>query len=200
MKSLKVRIPFLILTMILMLSTPGRAQFDKYKNPYLYKEKAKKAEMISNLGTFVPLTAGIIWWRFGNDNNNTWTGSVTLGLSGMIIGPSLGYYYGGCSHRGTTGIVVRTITGAITMGTAVAVGNSIESKGMNCPGLSAALGICAVGTIVLFIESLYDVSKVREIVNNSNREKARKAESHIALSPAYFADSNATGLQLQVTF
>jgi hypothetical protein len=187
--------------MILLVGTPGRAQFDKYKNPYLYKKKAKKAEMISNLGTFIPLAGGIIWWKYGNkDDDITWAGPVTLGLSGMIIGPSLGYYYGGCSHRGTTGIIVRTITGAITVGTAVAAGNSVESRGLNFQGFDVAIGVCAVGSLVLFLESLYDVSKVREIVNNSNREKARQAEAHIALSPAYFADSNATGLQLQVTF
>lgn len=178
-----------------------------------------KAQAISALSTFGPVATGVLWWaldgpeeiksyspdgrlRGSYPENPDRTGPVTLILSGIMIGPSAGYFYGDCADRGVKGTMLRVGIGALTMMAASKVASAAETgEALDFSGLAAGLAVGAVGVGIITIDAIYDIGQVKNTVENRNWKLMRQHEqTSVKLFPRYFADSGAGGLQLQVTF
>jgi len=120
-----------------------------------------------------------------------------LAIAGVLVGPSLGYFYGGKADRGMKGILIRTGTVALTW---VIGGIAAQSAGGGFSGLEAAIKVCAVGAGVVLIEAIYDIATVKSTVRKHNEELRQKNQTSVTLLPKYFADSGAGGLELRITF
>jgi hypothetical protein len=174
-----------------------------------------KSELWSSVTTYIPIVAGVfIWslqkpkhvveydsegrvdWEYDEDPNRTVP--VVIIASGIVIGPSSGYFYGRCAGRGANGIMLRVITGVATVVAACAVARSGESnEWMDFSNLYDAGMVAGIGAGIVIIEAAYDLARVKSTVRGHN-EKALNIS--ISLSPKIFSDGNAPGLELRAMF
>lgn len=176
------------------------AQDIRYDDSDFQLKSPGKAQALSSLSTAVPVFAGSVWAI----NSGMGAAQIALIGSGIVVGPSVGYFYGGCSKKGISGAIIRLGTGAFT---AFAVG-SIKDKERNenaglldfdmGPIIRYAVGV--VGCSVVLIQAVSDMARVRSAVEERNESLACQNGIKVSLSPIFFADSGAGGLELQVTF
>lgn len=98
-------------------------------------------------------------------------------------------------------MLLRAGTGALMIYWANSISVPESSEGL-LSGVGEGLGIAAIyalGTIVLMSEAAYDIGKVDNSVKKRNSKILNKI-SNVTLAPAYFADSNAGGLEMNITF
>jgi hypothetical protein len=203
-KMRRIKTTFMILVAVSIVMVQHSSAQGLEKEDYSFQTKsASKASFYSQLATAVPVTLG----AFSALTDDMGTSQLALISSGLIVGPSIGYFYGGCAKRGIAGALVRFGTGAF----ALFVINSIEKKddgeedsyGMNMDiNMGKAVGGVAalLGLTVVVIQSIYDISKVGETVEERNDELLTLYGMNVSLSPRYFADSGAGGLELNITF
>jgi len=160
-----------------------------------YEPKSEDAAAaLSFFGTAVPVGAGI--W-LGSELENT--GGLTLGLvtGGLMIGPSLGYFYADLYKRGLIGIGIRTF---IIGGTLVAE-EIRENKKKNCGWegcrVEGPSTIVLIGTGALFVATLADMFWVTEAVKMRNQ---KLYHGGFTVLPKYFPQHKTSGLQLQISF
>ncbi|UCC80434.1 MAG: hypothetical protein JSW64_03470 [Candidatus Zixiibacteriota bacterium] len=207
MKIFKVSLTVTMTVVILSVGAAGQVQKnsldfseDKLKSPV-------RAAQYSMMGVLLPIAAGVALWQidspdspYGYENPDR-TIPVMLIVSGVVLGPSAGYFYGGCPERGATGILIRVGTGALTAVAAKAAADAHESDGfMDFSGLEAALTVGAIGSGIIVIEAIADMALVKGAVEKKNIRIGQQKGPEVTLLPTYFADSGATGLQLNVTF
>ncbi len=157
---------------------PGQIQ----NAPKLKSEKTAFA--LSLFGTLLPTVSGFAS-LYGN------TGDVTPFIifgSGLVFGPSLGYFYGGRVGRGITGIGIRAGLAAATV---VAADEAGKSGGWG--GAIAA----SIGSGVVFVAGVVDIASVPGAVRKHNRLMQEKA---LVVTPAYFAQHGAPGVKVQIQF
>jgi hypothetical protein len=135
---------------------------------------ARRAQNYSLLGTLVPLP------------------TFVLTYPGLLVGPSLGYFYAGHSGRAWTGIGIR----------ALATGGMISSFvicGWDCGEGDAAYNIAwavfITSTGVFIGSAIYDIATVKGVVL---RGGSRPNKTTLTLAPRYFTDSRAVGMQLRL--
>lgn len=156
-----------------------------------------KALRWSLLGTLVPITTGVgTGILYSRPNDDPAPALVLIG-SGLLIGPSLGYFYGGKSDRGMKGVLIRTGIEVVTM---VGAGIAVSSGGGDFGDFGnvvAAFIVLAVGQGLVLAHGIYDIAKVKSEVRKYNQSLQ---ETTLMVAPKYFADSGAPGLQLRITF
>jgi hypothetical protein len=178
----------------------------------------QKAQAISALSTIGPVATGVLWWaldspeeiqsyspngrlRGSYPENADRTGPVTLILSGIMVGPSVGYFYGDCPDRGAKGIMLRVGIGALTMIAADNAASRGSGDAFSFDGMAAGLAVAAVGVGVITIYALYDIGRVQSTVEDRNGKMMRQHEqTSVKLLPRYFADSGAAGFGLNISF
>lgn len=211
-----------VLTVIaaLFVAATGQAQI-KDKSPFEFKYKsAEKAFRYSFFGTLIPVATGVAWWALDKSGQKTMTyGSgynghsytytedpdrtipIALMLTGVMVGPSLGYYYGGCPKRGTVGLCIRIGTGIGTVFLANSVANAYESdQPLDFSGVIAGLGVIVIGSGVILLETIVDIGNVQGTVDERNYNLSGLDSANVTILPMYFADFQTGGLQLNVTF
>jgi hypothetical protein len=176
-----------------------------------FKLKSENAALRwSLLSTVVPITVGATIWILDKHQVKYYTHGtytdieehqpsrlipVTLIFSGIIFGPSMGYFYAGESWRGIKGMIVRLVLGGGTgLCFLVAVGIGEE----NYANSTSPYGeIAFVGGVALLADAIYDIAKVKSTVQKHN---SRLQKTSLILAPKYFADSKACGIRVQIRF
>jgi hypothetical protein len=169
------------------------------------------AQTLSVLTTVLPITAGLLLNATSKENhvveydaggsptgfhdeNAQQTLAALVFLGGLIIGPSSGYFYGGCSERGTKGVFLRLGTGAAALMIASAVSVSSENGDWyEFKGLWENLRVIGVGFGLVVLEAILDVTKVDRIVREQN---SKRLGTQINLELGQLPSTNAIGLSL----
>jgi hypothetical protein len=217
MKTSKLTLTIVALA-ALITNSASRAQVSD-KSALNFKPRSSgDAQLYSLSGTLLPIAAGIAWWVLDEDEKvievmdyGDWSHSrVThvasdktipnsLIFAGLFGGPAIGYYYGGCYKRGNIGILIRA--GIFTL---FAVEPFLESKikgewtEWSASDLFDPRNVGGIYLLVL-IESVYDICKVKGAIDKYNHKHSNRT-SGLTLTPKYFADTGAAGLQLDVNF
>ena len=159
--------------------------------------------------TLAPIAAGAAIWSMQKPTVHTTTyytstedPNRTLPLvliaTGVIIGPSVGYFYGDCDDRGSNGIVIRGLLVGATVAAASIAGQSQHSSGfMDFSGLEAAMIAGSIGCGIILIDSIYDLCVVRKNVQSQNN---RKLATRVNLTPGIASDGATPTLNLSVAF
>jgi len=220
MKRLMAKLLVITTIIALMLGGTGQAQTKRLDFSDYRQKSPEKAAKYSVIGMLIPIVAGIAWWKIDNPKTKTetryydgWSYTSThtedpdhaipaiLIFSGIFLGPSAGYFYGGCPGRGVKGVLLRVGTGALTAVAASAAASSYESdEALDFSGIAAAATVGAIGSGMILIEAIIDIAKVKGAIEKNNIERTRQAGTNVKLLPRYFADSNAGGLELNITF
>jgi hypothetical protein len=112
-----------------------------------------------------------------------------LGLTGSVVGPSLGYFYGGMSGRGLSGAMARLVgLGGVVGGFAMLW----EEKNT---GLGAALMIVGGSTFV--VSTISDIAGVKKAVRKHN---GRTQGASLNVAPILSPKSKTVGLSFQLGF
>jgi hypothetical protein len=198
-RSKKMMIVATGLCWLMIISTAG-AQVSPLDTLTFQLKSPAGAQAISVLSTIGPVACGLLSATQGEDSYGT--PEVVLILSGITVGPSMGYFYGGKTARGFTGIGVRVGIGALTaMAASGAAANAAkDDQGFGFPDLEAAMTVGAVGAGIIAISAIYDIAAVRNAVEKRNSELIRRSQTSVKVFPKYFADSGAAGIQLQMNF
>ncbi len=150
--------------------------------------------------TVLPIMTGVVIWKYQTLEDPNRTLPIVLVSTGVILGPSFGYLYGGCSNRGLNGVAIRILVVGAGVGIGFAVGMSMHSdsdKWMDFSGLEEGIIIGSIGCGIAAIHALYDLAKVHGTVKEQNERRTRAA---LSLAPRLYGPSNAPGLQLALTF
>jgi hypothetical protein len=116
--------------------------------------------------------------------------TLVLAGPGIIVGPSLGYFYADMSGRALTGIGVRMAgMGGVVMSFVICGWDC--GPGHNNYNTAWVVFISSLG--VTFISAIYDISAVKENVRRHNESLIKKAG---LIEPAYFANSGAVGFRI----
>lgn len=183
--------------MVVVFSSNAYAQ-DKNSINFDFKPRSETNALLWSLsGTIVPIYAGTKLTKNGGP------GRLLLIASGVLIGPSLGYFYGDIPKRGLRGVAVRSgvIFGSFVIGGAIGLDICISLFG-NSNSECNDDGWTVVGLGALFVigHGLYDIATVKSTIQKHNLELMRKNQTSVTLMPKYFANSGAGGLELRVTF
>jgi hypothetical protein len=144
--------------------------------------------LISAAGTLGVVGIGIL---MNSRTSNFLPGGYVI-ASGIIVGPSFGYFYGNETGRGLGGIAVR----AGIMGGSMIIGiiaGSTQRNGWD--GLGTAVVISGIGAVITCIAALEDINHVGELIDENNT-KIRKAS--LSLETAYFPQTSSYGLNLRM--
>lgn len=200
------------------LANPGSAVLFPGFEQTLPKRKSEKTALVLSLaGTLVPIAAGTSAWAkhgFKRDQLGRYYASgpvlfyyrgpstpiAPFGLiaSGAIFGPSLGYLYGGLPERGLDeaarryGIFVGTIMAA-------QAAQIITTWRHTKPRVARQIisGISIAGGGLLLITAAIDVAKTPGSVQKRNRILQART---LSVTPAFFAQHGAPGLNIQLQF
>ena len=216
MRTTKVTAIALVGAFLLLSSGAINAQDIRYDDSAFQLKSPQKAQAISALSTFGPVATGALWWALdGPDAVRTYdtygrspgsytkdpdrTGPITLIISGVMIGPSVGYFYGNATSRGVEGIAIRGGVAAASLIVGNEMGLEIDIFGT---GEADDDGWLVVITGVAFVigHAISDIASVKDHVRERNDELTYENRSSVTLTPKYFTGSGAAGLQLQVTF
>lgn len=116
------------------------------------------------------------------------------GGAGILFGPSVGYFYAGRGGRGMQGILIRIGTGAATGLVAIAVGTRGDDYGRNIPFF---IGVISLGGGLLMADAIYDIVKVKDVVR---KQSETLQKTGWLLTPKYFVNHKAGGMELHITF
>ncbi len=134
------------------------------------------ALMLSALGTFAAVAS--IWAPAA--------GRDWLFLGTLTIGPSLGFFYGGCWGRGLVSAGLRF--GGTVAVVAVALANDEEDL--------SALGLAWVGAMA--VSAVYDIATVKKAVRRQNARRMARRGVQVGVSP--FALSKGGGVSVSLSF
>jgi hypothetical protein len=206
------KIIIILLTVLVLAFYGSTSAQDKTSFNSNYKPKSeRKTLMWSVSGTVLPVATGLgilftdkdkikrsynaytdKWYTYRESPNPTLP--IVLLCSGIIIGPSLGYFYGGESDYGWKGIAIRSTT---CLGALIGAEMASQETGEVWNGWSVWSGVFFICSGVALVNSITDITKVRGAIREHNQFIR---ETAISLTPKYFADSGAGGLELRMTF
>ncbi|MCI0330500.1 MAG: hypothetical protein L0196_06050 [candidate division Zixibacteria bacterium] len=156
-----------------------------------------KALALSLLGSLIPATVGVtsaIAMPAGvapvpGAESDAWKNvGLLVGYSGLIVGPSLGYFYAGQVRRGLVGVGIRVASGA-----ALVRGLKIYNDG----GSDFGTALYSLGSVFLLYSIIDDITSVKGVVQKRNRSLQEKT---VTITPTYFAQHGAPGLKVQLQF
>src|SRR4029453_17134477 len=84
---------------------------------------------------------------------------------GILVGPSIGYFYGDCPGRGITGIMIRGGATAVVLGLTLSAGEYGDIDNVPPGYIYAVLG----AAILIGADALYDIGAVGENVRQRNQ-------------------------------
>jgi len=152
-------------------------------------QKSENAALaLSALGTLIPIGLGLAATGASEGPEGSPLPGIMI-LSGVLVGPSLGYFYGGLPWRGLASMGLR-LGGTVAVGAAIAIS-------WNDADNSSAEMLAWSGAALLVGSMVYDIASVKRTVRKHNRSLREKA---LIITPAYFAKSGAAGLQMQIKF
>lgn len=152
------------------------------------------------VGILVPVSAGGLIWaldqpdKYGRSPNRTIP--IVLILTGIVTGPSYGYFYAQQPGRGMLSIGIRLGIGAATWWATEVAQRSSETSAKFFDHPKAE--IVAVGALGILVSGIYDIVKVKNAVRKYN--KALLEKETFILTPKYFAESQALGLGIGMKF
>ena len=151
-----------------------------------------KAFHLSFLSTIIPATVGIGLAVTDEKVEEQAVAGGAVFSFGIIVGPSVGYIYGGRSGRGWAGVGIRSALIVGTVLLAAATAGDGEIGGGEAPAIIVLGGVTAA-TIVAII----DIATVKKAVRKRNQELGEK---NWMMAPKYFARSRAGGVEIKVKF
>jgi len=158
-----------------------------------------KALRWSLLGTLVPISTGVgLGILYSGPKDDPAPALVLIG-SGLVIGPSLGYFYGGRSGRGFGGTMIRlgiemvVVTGALVTASSVKGGGGFG----NPTAAVAGVIVLAVGQGFVLAHGIYDIAKVKSEVRKFNQSLEKTT---LIIAPKYFSNLRAPGFEVRMTF
>ena len=150
----------------------------------------------SLLGTIVPMGVGLA--IVASARNDSPYGSAEAGAigfvsfaGGLVVGPSLGYFYAGQPGRAWRGVGLRALGVGALIAAAAA---SWDCHRHACESLGPAV---LVGSAVTLGSAIYDIATVRGAVRRHNREAQRVS---VRVAPTYSSQRRAAGVSVQLTF
>lgn len=151
-----------------------------------------KAFKLSLIATIAPVVAGMaLMPKSDVENKSTVIPSAFIG-AGIIIGPSVGYFYGDCGKRGGTGIAIRVGTLLATAG-ALSMVVAAHENDSYLDALGPFVLVVGTGAGIIIVDVIYDIAHVRGAVWD------HKVQS-VAVRPRVFGPSRAPGLELSLRF
>ncbi len=171
-----------------------------------YSPKSENAALAWSSSAFlVPVAAGAATWLMQDarrfQHYDSWglgysyyeepdrTAASLMIVSGVVIGPSIGYFYAGCPKQGLISIAKRVgiIGGSLLVG-GLAFNEPFGENSMTETAL-------ITGGVLTIISAIHDVAAVKGTVREHNA-----AQGKLTVTPVYFPDSDAAGLGLSVRF
>lgn len=149
------------------------------------------AKSLSLWSTVIPTVAGMV---VGGHDKHVAGGALLI--TGMIVGPSTGYFYGNCPGRGAQGILLRACTAGATVGLTAYFARDTDTGdfGDNIANAVLAIGVGGMGVGVLIYEAIHDISHVKSEVRMHN---AGISSMSLSVAPKFFAQSKTLGLELR---
>ena len=147
-------------------------------------------------GTIAPIGVGFVLLTASSQGGpDPDAGIGALGAlsftGGLLVGPSLGYFYAGQRGRAWRGLGLRVLGfGALI----AATGASWDCHGDEC---RAAAALAVLGSAMTLGSAIYDIASVRGAVRRRN-EAAQGVSVRVA--PTYSSRRRAAGVSLQLTF
>jgi hypothetical protein len=146
------------------------------------------ATTLSLLGTIVPIGTS---FAFGEGQEGL---ASVLFLGGLLVGPSLGYFYAGEMGSAFKGIGLRTAVLGATVGLAAAVcSGGCDIVFGSDDGADAAVAILLGGLVATGILAGRDVARVDNSVRARNERIVRSA---VSIGLQYVPEARAPGLVL----
>jgi hypothetical protein len=121
--------------------------------------------------------------------------TIVLTLPGIIVGPSLGYFYGGMPGRAWTGIGLRVVGVGGVVSSFVICGWDCGPKDSS---YDIAWAVFLAGAGLTVGSAIYDLADIKPAVRKRNEKL--KSGPEISISPTYFADAGASGFRLTIRF
>jgi hypothetical protein len=181
----------LILTVLLFSTTFSWGHDVSTQQSALVKEKNPKTAFLLTLaGTAVPLAAVAAAAAGAGDFGG-------IGLAGLLVGPSLGYFYGGLLWRGLLGVGIRAIgEGVILIG---GLGAWFDAWGWDDVEADTRKweSVVLVGAGIVLASAIWDLAAVKGAVNRRN---IRARERALAFSPLINPRTKTVGLTLRLSF
>jgi hypothetical protein len=181
----------LVLTVLLFSTTSSWGHDDSTQQILSVKEKNPKTAFLMTLvGTAVPLAALAAGAAGTGDLGG-------VGMAGLLVGPSLGYFYGGLFWRGLLGVGIRAIgEGIILIG---GLGAWFEAWGWDHekPDLKKWEGVVLVGAGIVLASAIWDLAAVKGAVNKRN---LRARERALAFSPLINPRTKTVGITVRLSF
>lgn len=151
------------------------------------------AARLSLLATMAPLFLGLPATK--NEGGAAVVGGA-LALTGVVLGPAAGYYYGGCDRRGATGIVVRAGLSALgAIAATQAEWPTLDLWGTGGDSGNAAAFLTVSAFALVFSHMIYDLAQVSHTVRLENERRGRQPPSATpVLSAPFGSPAPAVGL------
>jgi hypothetical protein len=146
-------------------------------------------------GTAVPIAAMAVGAAGGGDLGQ-------IGLAGLLVGPSLGYFYGGLAWRGLLGIGIRGLCAGIILAEGWALAEEFARLILpwNVLGKNRAESgvFLAVGAgVMMFGSAIWDLVSVKGAVNERNLKMRDWA---VAFAPLLNLRTRSVGVLVQLSF
>ena len=155
----------------------------------LHSKSVRKALRLSVLGTFVPIFSGLAADGLFHIDKDNQLKTILIG-GGLVVGPSLGNFYGGRTDRAILGIGVRLAIIELTT-------TAAENEAKKAELVNLAPFVYVIGSTFLLTAIIYDLSTIEKAVGKHNRSLQERA---LTIAPAYFAQYGAPGVKLQIQF
>jgi hypothetical protein len=128
------------------------------------RQLEESARRWSVLGTLLPVAGGGAAALAGGQKRGG-PGAV-VAVTGLVVGPSLGYLRGGCARRGVMGTLTRA--GAIGLFTLCGgfVLFSTQMESSDPAGEAIGVGIIGAGGAIAVTSAVYDIARVERHVRN----------------------------------
>lgn len=155
------------------------------------------ASFLSISNSLIPPTAGILLLK-SNSLNKSETMQKTAELLiayGLIIGPSIGYFYVQSYTKALVGIGLRTLScGVLVFGSGLGFSNTFGSHGGGSNIIPFALIITSTCVFLnSYLSQMSNASKEAKIYNH-------KHNYQFSLAPTYFYREKSLGLAMNVRF
>ncbi len=148
---------------------PGRPPPAVAREDSLELKSPGKAARLSLLWTLVPLVGGV---RLSDTERSGGEIAGAVAAAAVLVGPSVGYFYGGCGGRGTVGIAIRVgLTGVGLVAAAQAEWPSLW--GSDEEG-NAAAGITVLAFSAVVADMALDLARVSATVRRANDRRLRE--------------------------
>ena len=181
----------LVLAVLLFSTTSSWGLDDSTQQILSVKEKnPKTAFLLTLVGTAVPLAAAAA----GAAGSGDFAG---IGMAGLLVGPSLGYFYGGLLWRGLLGIGIRAIGEGIIL--IAGLGVWTESWGWDDEGVDVEKweAVALVGAGIVLASAIWDLAGIKGAINKRN---LRARERALSFSPLINPRTKTVGLTLRLSF